>query len=46
MKYEGGDLYCYRSGLKLYARDGQVTFIEVFHPSGFDETHCEARFFE
>jgi hypothetical protein len=46
IKYEGGNLYCYRSGLRFITRDGQVTFIEVFRPSGFDETYCEARFFE
>ncbi len=46
IKYEGGNLYCYRSGLRLIARNGQVTNIEVFRPGGFDETYCEARFFE
>ena len=46
IRNEGKNLYCYRSGLRLIARDGRVTHIEVFRPSGFDETYCEARFFE
>lgn len=46
IKNENGNLYCYRSGLRLIARDGQVKNIEVFRSSGFDETYCEARFFE
>lgn len=46
VKNEGGNLYCYRSGLRLYAREGRVSYIEVFRPGGFDQTYCEARFFE
>lgn len=46
IKNEGVNLYCYRSGLRLTADNGQVTYIEVFRPGGFDETYCEARFFE
>lgn len=46
IKNEGANLYCYRSGLRFIARDGKVTMIEAFRPSGFDETYCEARFFE
>jgi len=45
IKYEQGNLYCYRSGLRVIARNGQVTYIEVFRPSGFDAA-CGAWSFE